>query len=290
MDKDINYDAYQDSYFAYLNEISRYDVLSSDEEITLIQKIQAGDNVSKALFINCNLRLVVKRAKLYYIPGYNDIRDLIQEGNIGLMAAIDKFDPSRGCRFSTYAVPKIDRAMQNLPSRYGHPLEIPRNKLSLIHKIRYTIEDFERLHDRKPSTSEISNILNIHVEKINSLMPFVFQFLSLSAKVINDGAQREYIDFFEEYYKEETSDVELEIIHKESKDELYSAINTVLNDKEKYILYSRWGLAETPIKSVDELATELGMSIQGVRQSEQRSIAKLNKYLLSINRSFSDFF
>jgi len=286
-----NTEAYQNSYFAYLNEIGKYKLLSADEEVLLFQKIEAGDNVAKELFIKSNLRLVVSVAKKYYIPGHNDLLDLIEEGNLGLIKAVEQFDLSRGCKFSTYARYKINKAIQKSPLRSGLPVELPAGKLALIAKIKSAIFSFEEENERKPSTMELSSILNIPVDRIAVLMPYIVSSVSLNNKLDNhkDDQDAEFIDMFEEYYKDDISDAENALIAKEMKEELQSILSEILNQKEIYIINSRWGLSNVPAKDVSKLAVELNMSQQGVRQCEERARMKLKKHLLSLNKSISDF-
>lgn len=286
-----NAEVYQNACFAYLNEIGKYKLLSVDEEVLLFQKIEAGDNVAKDLFIKSNLRLVVSVAKKYFVPGYNDLLDLIQEGTIGLIRAVEQFDVSLGYKFSTFARYKIIKAVQQAPLRSGLPLELSAAKLALVAKIKAAISSFEESNERKPTTAEISNLLNVSVKQIAELLPFVVSSLSLNDKISNNDsdAGKEVLDVFEEYYKDETSDVENVFIAKETKEELRSVISEVLNKKEIYIIYSRWGLSNAPIKEVSELAAELGMSKQGIRQCEERAREKLRKHFLSLNKSLSDF-
>lgn len=299
MDKRINIvsdekdtaDVCQNAYFAYLNEIGKYKLLSADEELVLFQKISAGDNVAKDLFIKSNLRLVVKIAKKYYVPGYNDLLDLIQEGTIGLIKAVERFDISRGRKFSTFAFYTINKAIQQAPLRSGLPLGLSAAKVGLVAKIKTAIASFEEENERKPSTMELSSVLRVPAKHIAELMPFVVSSLSLNDKIGNNetGSEKEIIDVFEEYYSDDSSDIEEDFIAKETREELRGVIAEVLNKKETYIIYSRWGLSNAPIKEVSELAAELNMSKQGVRQCEERARAKLSKYLLSHNSSLSDF-
>lgn len=286
-----NTEVCQSSYFAYLNEIGMYKVLSVDEEVLLFQKIAAGDNVAKDLFIKSNLRLVVSVAKKYYVPGYNDLLDLIEEGNLGLIKAVERFDLSRDCKFSTYAVYTINKAIQQAPLRSGLPVELSSSKLALISKIKTVVFSFEDKNERKPTTSELANMLCVPVKRIEELMPFIVSSISLNDKLGNSefDSDKEIIDVFEAYYSDDSSDAENAFIAKETREELRSVISEVLNEKETYIIYSRWGLSNAPVKEVSELAAELNMSKQGVRQCEERARLKLRKHLLSLNKSFSDF-
>lgn len=286
---DAEFEISQNAYFAYLDEISKYKLLSTEEEISLFQKIQNGDNVARELFIKSNLRLVVKVAKKYFCPGYNTLLDLIQEGNLGLLKAVEGFDPLKGCKFSTYAIPQINKAIQRSSSRTGLPIELPVQKISLINKIRFFTDRFEVETGKKPTYEDIATQLNVSVENIIELMPFVSSTISLHSKVKDEVDDRELIDVFDDYYNNETNDVENTCIISEMRNEFCNIINKILNEKEAYILYSRWGISNTPVKDVASLAQELNMSKQGIRQSEERSIMKLKKYLLSLNKSLIDF-
>lgn len=284
-----DFDVNQNAYFAYLDEIAKYKLLSADEEITLFQRILDGDRVAKDLFVNSNLRLVVKVAKKYFNPGYNNLLDLIQEGNLGLIKAVDGYDPSKGCKFSTYAIPQINKAIQRSSCRTGLPVELPVQKISLINKIRFFSNRFETENGRKPSCEDIAEHFDVSVKKIVELIPFISSSISLHSKVQDDVDERELIDVFDAYYTTDATEVENSVIINEMKSEFQTIIRELLTEKEVYILFSRWGLADTPTKDVATLAEELGMSKQGVRQSEERSIVKLQKRLLSLNKSLEDF-
>lgn len=286
---DDDFGVSQNAYFAYLDEISQYKLLSVEEEITLFQKIQNGDSVAKDLFVKSNLRLVIKVAKTYFCPGYNSLLDLIQEGNLGLLKAVDGYDPTKGCKFSTYAIPQINKAIQRSSCRTGLPLELPTQKISLINKMRFFIDRFEIENGQKPCYEDVADHLNVSVKVVIELMPYISSSVSLHSKVKENVDDRELIDIFDAHYENEPTSVENSFIINETRNELRAVIEEVLNEKEIYIIYSRWGLANTTIKSVAELSEELNMSKQGVRQCEERAIAKLKRHLLSLNKSFSDF-
>lgn len=277
----------QNSLFAYLNDISQYKVLSVDEELDLFQKIQNGDDVARELFIKSNLRLVVSVAKKYHFPGQNQLLDLIQDGNIGLLKAVELFDPQKECKFSTYAVYQINKAIQGSSCRTNLPVEVPVWNLSLINKIRFTKERMEIENGNEPSVSELAEQLGVPTQKIVALMPFVVSPISFQSKLREDEDEREFGEVFARYY-DDAGEPERTYIIKEMRHELHNVLDAVLNDKERYIIYSRWGLSDMPIKSVAALAKELDMSIQGVRQSEGRSLMKLHKHFLSLHKSFTD--
>ena len=284
-----SFDVSQNAYFAYLDEISQYKLLSAEEEITLFQKIQSGDSVARDLFVKSNLRLVIKVAKSYFCPGYNSLPDLIQEGNLGLLKAVDGYDPTKGCKFSTYAIPHINKAIQRSSCRTGLPLEIPAQKISLVNKIRFYIERFEIENGQKPCYEEIAHHMKVSVKAVVEVMPYISSSVSLHSKVKENEDDRELIDVFEAHYENEPTSVENAFIVNETRNELQAIIKEVLNEKEIYIVRSRWGLANTAVKSVPLLAEELNMSQQGIRQCEERAIEKLKKRLFALNKSFKDF-
>lgn len=272
-------DKERNSYYAYLNEISQYKVLTPEEEVALFEKIVAGDDAAKDLFIKCNLRLVVKEARKYYVPEHNELLDLIQEGNFGLMRALDGFDLTKGCRFSTYAVYHIDKAIQRSSCRTGLPVNVPQNVLPLINRIRFAVERMEAETGTVPSCSEIAERLNLKAERVKQLLPFVFPTVSLYSK--SEGDDREFIDAFSEQY-EESDDVEQVLIANETKEHFRSLVAEALTEKEMFILCSRHGLFGFPVKTTRELMDELNMSKQGMHQAEQRAVRKLKDYLESM--------
>ena len=141
------------------------------------------------------------------------------------------------------------------------------------------------------ATAELANILNVSGKRITEMMPFVVSSISLNTRLDNGefDSNTEVVDVFDKYYQDETSNLETALIAKETREELRRLIAEALSEKEIYILSSRWGLSNMPIKEVSELAAELGMSKQGVRQCEERAREKLKKHLLSLNKSLSDF-
>lgn len=276
----------QDLLYAYLNDISQYKVLTADEEVALFERISAGDDVAKDLFIKSNLRLVVKEAKKYYFPQYNELVDLIQEGNMGLLRALDGFDPSKGCKFSTYAVYHINKAIQRSSCRSGLPLNVPQNVLSLINKLRFTIERIEAETGTVPSCSDLASRLNIRVEKVKELLPFATPSVSLYSQ-ISENDDRAFIDVFTEEYAEE-DDVEQVIIAADTKEQFQSLLSQALDERDLYVLCSRYGLFGSPIKNIIDLAAELNITKQGVQKVAERAIVKLKKYLLSLGLSIED--
>lgn len=281
-----NQDGAKNSYFAYLSEISQYKVLTADEEIALFEKITAGDDAAKDLFIKCNLRLVVSEAKKYYVPEHNEMLDLIQEGNMGLLRALDGFDPARGCKFSTYAVYHINKAIQRSSCRTGLPLNVPQNALSLINRIRFTVERLEAETGAVPSCSDIATRLNINPEKVKELLPFATPSVSLYSK-IGENNDREFIDVFSEQYAD-SDDIEQTLIANETQEHFRSLLSEALNERELYILCSRYGLFGSPIKTTREMMDILKMTKQGIQQAEQRAAKKLKKYLESLELSIDD--
>lgn len=286
---DEDFDVSQNAYFAYLDEIAQYKLLSADEEARLFQKILNGDNVAKDLFVKSNLRLVIKVAKKYFCPGYNSLLDLIQEGNLGLLKAVDGYDPEKGCKFSTYAIPHINKAIQRSSCRTGLPLEIPPQKISLVNKIRFFIDRFEIENGEKPCYEDIAERFNVPTKAVIEVMPYISSAISLHSKIKEGDDERELLDVFEAHYDNEPTSVENEFIAKEIKSEIRAVMKEVLNGKEIYIVCSRWGLGNAVVKEVVTLAEELGMSKQGVRQCEERALEKLKKHLLALNMSLSDF-
>ena len=282
-------DLMQNAYYAYLDEISRYKLLTQDEEISLFMRIQDGDSVARDLFIKSNLRLVVSQARKYYIPGNNQLFDLIQDGNVGLLKAIEQYDPLRGYKFSTYAVYHINKAIQAGSCRTIIPVNIPQQKLSLIFAIRNALDVLEIVSGFKSSPEELAKFLNVPVHHVQAVLPFVFYPVSLNSPFEDGASDKTPIDVFDEYYNNDADDTEKAFIINETRKEIERIIKEALGEKEAYILLSRWGIAGRAIKDVATLAEELKMSHQGIRQSEARSLIKLKKYFASMNLSLSDF-
>lgn len=255
----------------YLADIRKYKILDKDEELTLLIKAKAGDEEAKNQLILSNLRLVVNIAKGYINKGLSFI-DLISEGNLGLIYAIEKFDITKGFRFSTYAVWWIKQSISKAVIVKGREIRIPSYKYDLLNKVnRYVMS---RLKDEGnyPSVEEIAMELNIEADKVQDIIMDFQDPMSLSTQIGDD------IYLEDTLAQQEDCSMEEEIFNEMGRKQVRDMVNQ-LEEREKEILKLRYGLDGYEIHTLEEIGNTLNITRERVRQIEKKTLQKLrSKY------------
>ncbi|MDO4465514.1 MAG: sigma-70 family RNA polymerase sigma factor [Bacillota bacterium] len=270
--KQIYTDRSSDSLRIYLKEINKYPVLSSDEEDELVQLIVAGDQNAKEKLINSNLRFVVTVAKQYQNQGL-PLVDLINEGNLGLIKAVGKFDPTRGFKFISYAVWWIRQSIMKAIADLGKVVRIPVSQSSVISKINKASEKFEQEYERKPSITELVELTGLDTDAVEDYVNK--QFFTGSSSLNSPTAEDETMTLEDVI---PSKDVNLRpdlLLMNDSLSNDLKQVFTNLSDIETYILCSIFGLYEE--KGVDDLSLELNITVERVRQIKNRAIDKIRK-------------
>ncbi|MGL5917938.1 MAG: sigma-70 family RNA polymerase sigma factor [Cetobacterium sp.] len=253
----------------YLDDIKKYEVLSKEEEVSLLRKAKNGNIEAREKLIVCNLRLVVNVAKKYSNKGMSFI-DLISEGNFGLIHAIEKFDIEKGYRFSTYAVWWIKQAITKAIICKGREIRIPSYKHDMLNKINKFIMDNVMTKGDYPSIYEISDKLDINLEKVQDLMIEFQETVSLSSPIGEDICLEDTIA------SEVHNDLENNIIRAISTEQIDNILNK-LNDREKQILKLRFGFDGNQIHTLEDIGQSFSITRERVRQIEQKTLEKLRK-------------
>ena len=253
---------------AYMNDISRYPLLTIDQEVELTYQARRGDEAAKQQLINCNLRFVISIAKQYIHQGI-PLEDLIMEGNLGLMTAIEKFDPMKGFKLSTYAVWWIRQAILNALSEKGRSVRIPLNQVGLQQKIKKTIQHFIQREERQPSISELAEILDISEEKIEDSLSWMSSEVSIDLPVGEDGDST-LAELLPSSLPATDGEVNKESLRQEIKRWLL-----VLDPRSRDIVASSFGLNGGEPMTLEELGTKYALSRERIRQIQQRSIRTL---------------
>ena len=260
-----------DSVKIYLKEIGKFELLKPEEEPILAEKILQGDEEAKQRLINANLRLVVNIAKHYVGRGMLFL-DLIQEGNLGLMKAVDKFDYTKGFKFSTYATWWIRQAITRAIADQARTIRIPVHMVETINKMTRVQRQLVQELDRDPTAEEISEAMGgeLTPKRIREIQRIALEPVSFETP-IGEEDDSHLIDFIED--KDNESPVEY-TTKRLLKEELDSILKD-LTDREERVLRLRYGLDDNRPKTLEEVGREFGVTRERIRQIEAKAIKKL---------------
>jgi len=252
----------------YLIQIRKSTLLTKKEETVLIKRAQQGDMAAKNRIIECNLRLVVNIAKKYTNKGV-EFMDLIEEGNLGLMHALEKFEPQRGFRYSTYATWWVRQNMQKTLYNHAKTVRIPAYLLKELNFCLKRIRELKKELGYEPSESEIAKHLNYPIDKVRSILSAIISTESIDT--LYDESNRPVIESIAD---KNTADPMTNIVNANMTSHIEKAITT-LSDKEKQILIMRYGLFGHDIKSITQIAHILDYTRERIRQIQIEALAKL---------------
>lgn len=270
-----NVDAFaDDSVRLYLREIGKIPLLTPEEEADLAKRIVKGDKKAKDKMVESNMRLVVSIAKRYGGRGL-DFLDLIQEGNTGLLRAVDKFDPDKGFKFSTYATWWVRQAITRAIADQARTIRIPVHMVETINKVLRTTRKLTTELNREPTNEEIAKALDMEPEKIDYVMRIKQDIASLDASVGKDGDDEDSVlgDFVED---EERTSPEESASNQILKEQLSEIIAT-LTDREQKIIRLRFGIGGGRPHTLEEVGEEFDVTRERIRQIEAKALNKLRK-------------
>ena len=267
-----------DSVKLYLREIGKIPLLSQEEEYELAQKIIHGSakekKRAKDKMAESNMRLVVSIAKRYSGRGL-DFLDLIQEGNTGLLRAVEKFDPDKGFKFSTYATWWIRQAITRAIADQARTIRIPVHMVETINKVLRTQRRLTQDLNREPSTEEIAKAMGMEPEKIEYVMKIKQDIASLDASVGRDGDDDDSSlgDFIEDEDRISPEDSAATQLLKEQ----IASILSTLSDREQKIIKMRFGIGGGKSHTLEEVGAEFSVTRERIRQIEAKALTKLRK-------------
>ncbi len=271
-----NVDAFaDDSVRMYLREIGKIPLLELEEEQELAKRAVEGDKRAKDKLAEANMRLVVSIAKRYGGRGL-DFLDLIQEGNTGLLRAVEKFDPEKGFKFSTYATWWIRQAITRAIADQARTIRIPVHMVETINKVLRTTRRLTQEMNREPTNEEIAEAMGMEVEKIDYVMRIKQDIASLDASVGRDGDDEESVlgDFVEDSERDSPEDATANQILKEQ----IAEILTTLSEREQKIIRLRFGIGGGRPHTLEEVGNEFSVTRERIRQIEAKALSKLRKH------------
>ncbi|MDQ2973357.1 MAG: RNA polymerase sigma factor RpoD [bacterium] len=266
-------DIADDSVRLYLREIGKIPLLKADEELALAQKVVAGDKGAKDKMAEANMRLVVSIAKRYVGRGL-DLLDLIQEGNTGLLRAVEKFDPDKGFKFSTYATWWIRQAITRAIADQARTIRIPVHMVETINKLLRTQRRLTQDLNREPTNEEIAKAMELDIDKVEHIMKIKQDISSLDASVRDDEEDSVLGDFIED---EDTISPEESATNQLLKEHVKDLLSG-LTEREQKIIRLRFGLDDGKSHTLEEVGQEFSVTRERIRQIEAKALAKLRKH------------
>lgn len=259
----------------YLVEIGRAPMISIDEEIELAQIIRKGGRAgerAKNRLVEANLRFVVSVAKQYQQQGLT-LTDLIDEGNIGLIKAAERFDETRGFKFISYAVWWVRQSILQAIAEQSRIVRLPLNQVGSLNKVNQEINKFEQENLRKPSVQEISDRTGVDEDKIAQSMMASGHHVSIDAPFGSDDDDNAMVDVMS---SGDDSRTDKGVDHESMAQELRAVLDKVLKERERKILCACYGIGETE-KGLEEIGDKMGLTRERVRQIREKSITKLRE-------------
>ena len=252
----------------YLQEIGKEEMISAEEEAELAQRIRKGDQKALERLTRANLRFVVSVAKQYQNQGMS-LPDLINEGNLGLLKAAERFDETRGFKFISYAVWWIRQSILQAISEQSRIVRLPLNQVGSYNKINREISKFEQLNERRPSLDEIAEHIDLPAEKIDEAMSASGHHVSVDAPFV-EGEDNSLLDVM---VNEDIPSTDKDLVMESLKSEIRHALS-ILTDRERKVIEDSYGINGQEL-TLEEIGVKYGLSRERVRQLKEKAIRKL---------------
>ena len=252
----------------YLSEIGREDLLTSDEEVELAQRIRKGDRKALDRLTKANLRFVVSVAKQYQNQGLS-LPDLINEGNLGLIKAAEKFDETRGFKFISYAVWWIRQSILQAIAEQSRIVRLPLNQVGSVNKINRMLSKFEQENERRPSVDEISEQIDLPEDKVDEAMMASNRHVSVDAPFV-DGEDNSLLDVL---VNDNAPMADRSLVIESLRTEIASLLQT-LTDRERKVITAFYGIGQ-PEMTLEEIGNKYGLTRERVRQIKEKAIRRL---------------
>ncbi len=261
-----------DTLRLYLREISQFPQLTPDEEKEIGARVQKGDEDAFRKLIEANLRFVVAMAKKYARSGY-PLHELINEGNLGLIEAVSRFDPSRGVRFITYASWWIRQAILAAIAHHGQVFRVPPKLKHELYRFETKVSHLTQELGRRPTVDEISRELGMTEADVREMMEGIPTEISLDTPIGSEGAEMRLEDLIQDQH---VTPVDEALIAQSFEEQLQTLLSQ-LEDKERVIIERRFGLGDREPQTLAEIGSEMNLSRERIRQIEERALGKLRR-------------
>lgn len=255
----------------YLQEIGREELITAEQEVLLAQRIKNGDQTALEKLVKANLRFVVSVAKQYQNQGLS-LPDLINEGNVGLIKAAQRFDETRGFKFISYAVWWIRQSILQALAEQSRIVRLPLNQVGSLSKIKKESNRLEQRFERPPSAEEIAEALEIPQQKIDAALKITTRYISMDAPLTEDEDTK-YIDVF---VSEDAEGTDNNLIKESLLKEIQRSLST-LTEKERQVLYLYFGIGQNHGLTLEEIGLKFELTRERVRQIKERAIRRLKQ-------------
>ena len=255
----------------YLADIAREDMVTPEEEVILAQRIKAGDEIALERLVKANLRFVVSVAKQYQNQGLS-LPDLINEGNVGLIKAAQRFDETKGFKFISYAVWWIRQSILQAVAEQSRMVRLPLNQVGALSKIKKTSTRLEQLYHRQPTVKEIAEELDLPEHKVSAALRMNAKEVSMDAPISDDDD----MSLIDTLIPEGSVSTDENIIRKFDGTEIRRSMS-ILNDKEREIINLYFGIDVSHSYTLEEIAYRLDLTRERVRQIKDKALKKLKQ-------------
>ena len=252
----------------YLTEIGKEELLTVDEEVELAQQIKKGDKRALEKLTKANLRFVVSVAKQYQNQGMS-LEDLINEGNVGLIKAAERFDETRGFKFISYAVWWIRQSILQAMAEQSRIVRLPQNQIGSVNRINRLLSKFEQENERRPSLEELSDCINMPEDKIDDVLKLSGKHVSMDAPFA-EGEENSLLDVL---VNEDAPIVDRALVVESLRTEIQSALNS-LSVRERQVIEAFYGINQKEM-SLEEIGIKYGLTRERVRQIKEKAIRRL---------------
>lgn len=253
----------------YLQEIGREDLISVEEEVKLAQEIRKGNRQALDKLVSSNLRFVVSVAKQYQNQGLS-LPDLINEGNLGLIKAAEKFDETRGFKFISYAVWWIRQAILQALAEQSRIVRLPLNQVGSLNKINKALSKFEQENERRPSAEELAEELDLPIDKVSDTIKISGRHVSVDAPFV-EGEDNSLLDVL---VNNDSPIADQSLMGESLSTEIDRSLDSILQEREREILKKFYGI-QCQEMTLEEIGDEFGLTRERVRQIKEKALRKL---------------